>query len=196
MFDALFARAWVPPLVWMVFYISDYALTLICARLYRAQDKIVYEGSYEITPMFQADVNALRRVSPRFVVLLVATTAYLWLMGRLMPRTSDSFYWYLVFLGAMLLLEAAVHVRHVRNWHFFSRVAPHVKGRLEFPRGPMLRGSSLDLLAFACLYAGVWVVTEHPFLLGGALSCAAGSIGHYRLAKRHESASRQLAMAS
>jgi hypothetical protein len=196
MSDALFESAWVPPLVWLVLYTSDYTLTLICARLYQAQDKIVFEGSYEITPMFQADINALRRISPRFVFLLVATTFYLCLMGWWMPPASDSFYWYLVLLGAMLLGEAAVHVRHVRNWHLFTRVVPHVKGRIEYPRGPMLMASALDLLAFAVLYAGVWVVTGHPFLLGGALSCASGSIGHYRLAKRHEAVAHRVAVAS
>lgn len=40
---------------------------LACARLYRGQDKIVFEGSYEITSTDQADVDALRKVSPRFV---------------------------------------------------------------------------------------------------------------------------------
>ena len=48
-------------------FISDYVLTLACARLYRGQDKIVFEGSYEITSTDQADVDALRKVSPRFV---------------------------------------------------------------------------------------------------------------------------------
>jgi hypothetical protein len=194
MFDALFEHVWVPPLVWMVVYLSDYTLTLICARLYQAQDTIVFEGSYEITPTFQADIDALRRISPRFVFLLVVTTFYVWLMGWLIPVTSDSFYWYLFLLGAMLLLEAAVHVRHVRNWHLFKHVVPQVRGRIEYPRVPILRASALDLLAFACLYACIWAVTENPFLLGGAISCTAGSIGHYRLAKRHEAAAHRVAM--
>jgi len=68
---------WVGPVLWAGLYVSDYVLTIACARLYQAQNKIVFEGSYEITPMFQADVNALRRVSPRFLFFLVEATAVL-----------------------------------------------------------------------------------------------------------------------
>src|SRR5215831_17875565 len=79
---------WLGPLVWVVLYVSDYSLTIASARLYRAQDKIVLEGSYEITPMFQADVDALRRVSPRFVIILIVSTVYLCLVQALSRRAS------------------------------------------------------------------------------------------------------------
>ena len=75
--EALFDSSWLGPLLWVAVYISDYLMTLTCARMYQAQQTIVFEGSYEITPLFQADVNALRRVSPRFVIALLVSTGYL-----------------------------------------------------------------------------------------------------------------------
>jgi hypothetical protein len=80
--DALVESAWAGPLLWAALYVSDYALTIASARLYSRQDKIVFEGSFEITPQFQADVNALRRVSPRFCAILVVSTAYLFSCSR------------------------------------------------------------------------------------------------------------------
>src|SRR5258708_24418110 len=47
-------------ILWGLLYVSDYALTITCARLYGRQKTIVFEGSYEITPFFQRDINSLR----------------------------------------------------------------------------------------------------------------------------------------
>src|SRR5947207_12636171 len=65
---------WAGLSVWILLFVSDYTLTLICARLYQksVREKIVFEGSYELTPYFQRDIDALRAVSPRFVWALLA----------------------------------------------------------------------------------------------------------------------------
>ena len=54
-------RLWPGLLAWTVLYISDYSLTIMCARLYQAgaNQKMAFEGSYEITPYYQRDINAL-----------------------------------------------------------------------------------------------------------------------------------------
>jgi hypothetical protein len=113
MFDALIESPWAPCLIWAALYVSDYYSTIAGARLYQTQHKIFYEGSYEITPIFQADVNALRRVSPRFLFILVASTAYLWWMRSLISPSDAAFGFYVMCLGSLFLLEVAVHVRHL-----------------------------------------------------------------------------------
>jgi hypothetical protein len=193
MIDVLLARVWAPPLLWALLYISDYALSIAAARLYQSQNKMVFEGSYEITPTYQADVNALRRISPRFLFLLTLTTAYVSLLSVLMRPWAGASWWYLFLLGSMVLLEATVHVRHLRNWYLFKRIVPQMQGRMTYPRGIMLSASAFELLVFSLLYTIIWAVTEHPFLLGGALSCAATSIAHYRVAWRHDSQRSQAA---
>lgn len=64
---------WPGLLVWILLYVSDYTLTITCARLYRngVNEKLVFEGSYEITPYFQKDIDTLRLASPRFLLILV-----------------------------------------------------------------------------------------------------------------------------
>lgn len=191
MFDAVLESRLAPCLIWAALYISDYYSTIACARLYRAQDKVVFEGSYEITPIFQADVNALRRVSPRFLSVLVVSTAYLWWMRSLISPNDQAFGFYVMCLGSLFLLELTVHARHLRNWYQFSRAMPLLHGRIEYPRGILLRTSALELLTFAGLYAILYGVTRHPFVLGGALACAVLSVNHYRLASRHKAAERR-----
>jgi hypothetical protein len=191
--DALLQSWWLGPLLWAVLYVSDYSLTIACARLYRAQDKVVFEGSYEITPIFQADVDALRRVSPRFMIILVVSTVYLFLVGSLSRSASRFSGVYLFVLGAMILTEATVHIRHVRNWYLFRKNIGLLKGRLEYPRGALLCGSALEISLFAALYAGLYVVTRSIFVLGGAAACGALAIKHLRLARRHEATASKAA---
>jgi len=84
----LFNHFWPGMLVWTLLYISDYALTITCARLYRSQETVIIEGSYEITPFFQRDINSLRVVSPRFVFALLLTLgmlSFLWMLNEQSP---------------------------------------------------------------------------------------------------------------
>ena len=179
--DTLFDSAWLGPLLWVVMYISDYRMTLICARMYQAQQAIVFEGSYEITPMFQADVNALRRLSPRFVIALLASTICLVLIQSSSGEGSSSLY--AGVLGALLLLQFAVHLRHFRNWFLFRNIGA-LQGRVLYPRGLLLRSSAIELLGFALLYLTLFLMTGSVFLLGGALACGALAINHHRLVRR------------
>src|SRR5262245_38329477 len=178
-------NAWVGPLLWVALYISDYSLTIACARLYRAQDKIVFEGSYEITPLFQADVNALRRISPRFLVALLVSTAYLLLVQSITGPSSGL---YLGVLGGMSLMEFTIHIRHFRNWFIFSRGISAIQGRLMYPRRFTLRMSAFELILFFGLYVVLFLATRSEFILGGAITSGALALNHYRLARRHEAA--------
>lgn len=184
MIDGLLATVWAGPLLWALLYSSDYYVTIACARLYQAQTTIVFEGSYEITVVYQADVNALRRLSPRFLSFLALSTTFLLLARAVAGPSSDRFWLYLLVLGSMILKGLTIHVRHLRNWYLFSRGVRVMKGRVEYPRRVLLRVSALELGAFAALYAGLFLVTAHPFVLGGAIACALEALGHHRLAKQ------------
>ena len=186
MFQGVFESAWAGSVLWAALYISDYALTLSCARMYGAQTNIVFEGSYEITPAFQADVDALRRVSPRFVIALIGSSAYVWVVRQFAGPSTRYFDLYVGVLGAMVLLQTTVHMRHLRNWFLFAKGASHIQGRLKYSRGLLLRMSALELLLFAGLYGGLFFVTKSVFCLGGALACGVLSLKHYRLARRHQ----------
>ena len=183
-FEELLTTAWLGPMLWAAIYVSDYTLTVACARLYRAQDHIVFEGSYEITPMFQADIDGLRKFSRRFLVALIVSTAYLWLVRSVTVSLADHTI-YAGVLGAMLLIQATVHIRHLRNWFLFSKGADLIHGRLTYPRRFLLTVSAFELTLFAALYLSLALVTSSVFVLGGGLACGVLAINHYRLARRH-----------
>src|SRR5260370_38061455 len=93
------------------FFISFYLTTIAGPRLYRAgaSEKLVVEGSYEITPYFQRDIDSLRLVSPRFLATLllgaVMLTAVWFLAGQSLPGL------YNFALGSMILVQLTIHTR-------------------------------------------------------------------------------------
>jgi len=187
--DLFLGYFWLGPLVWACLYISDYAFTLTCARLYQggARDKMTFEGSYEITPFYQSDIDGLRRVSPRFLLVLVIGGVALCLPGLSGAQTSPKFFSFI--LGALILVQLAIHVRHVRNYVLFRAMATDaVRGHVEYSRPLLLKVSSIELFTFAAMFAVIAIFTASPFVLGGAV--ASGMVGaqHRGLASKARAA--------
>jgi len=181
---------WPGLVVWAILYCSDYALTLACARLYEAgvRDKIVFEGSYEITPYYQRDIDSLRSVSPRFLAALLLSSLWLAVIWWLATQSWRGAY--SLALGAVILPELAIHVRHLRNLFLFRALvrSDGVRGRIEYSRPLMLRLSSLELLTFSGVFAVLFLFTGTVFVLGGAMTCLSLAGQHWRLAQKHLSA--------
>jgi hypothetical protein len=178
---------WLSIALWALLYVSDYAFTIACARMYYAgvRDILVFEGSFELTPFFQKDVDALRTISPRFLLALLwgsAMLTLLWWLSRDFWPAAYSFA-----LGALVLVQVAVHVRHVRTFVLFRKtLAGHgVRGRVEYSRPLMLQLSALELACFAVVYLAGFLATWSPFLLGGVAGCLVNGGKHLRLAGKH-----------
>lgn len=179
--DALLDSLWPGLIAAAILYVSDYALTIVCARLYRSRvaQHLVYEGSLELTPYFQRDINALRVVSPRFVAALTWMTTLLALMWWL-DALSGGGIGYLVALGAIIFVECAVHMRHFRNLYLFATgFGPgDIAGRIEYPRPVILRLSAFEFYEFAVLYFLIFLVTGSLLVLGGAVACLVQALKH------------------
>ena len=189
----LFGNSLWPGLVlWVGLYISDYFLTIRCARLYRKgiHEKICFEGSFELTPYYQKDIDSLRTFSPRFIralLLTIFTLSLIWWLSMLV-RLPEL---YRFALGALVLVEVVVHGRHLRNLFLFRSIIKTggLNGRIEYSRPLMLRVSSFEFLTFAALFAILFLVTWQGFVLGGAAACLSVAMKHRKLAEKHLSSS-------
>jgi hypothetical protein len=183
----LLDNLWPGMVVWSVLYISDYSLTLACARLYRrgVSERILFEGSFEITPYFQADIDSLKVVSPRFLAAMLLVWVYLAAVWFLAAQSQPHLYEFV--LGALISSQLAVHVRHLRNLFLFRAIVgtDAVKGRIQYSRPLILRMSSVELLAFSVSFGVLFVFTSSWFLLGGAIACLGIALKHRRLANKH-----------
>ena len=179
---------WIALAIWIVLYISDYSLTIWGATLRKETAAALIDegGSYELTPVFRADVDALRWVSPTFLWYLFLTSLALLIAWWITVRHSEFPPGFLFCVGALVLLEVAVHVRHVRNIVFFRalRTPGAMEGHLRNSRWVILRLSATEFISFAILFAICFVVSAHPFFLGGTLTCLATGWEHEKRSRR------------
>jgi hypothetical protein len=123
-------------MIWSLLYVSDYAFTIVCTRLYRSRvsEKLVFEDSFELNPVLQQDVDLLRLISPRFIAMLFISGLLLAWVWFLASQSAREFYEFL--LGFMILFESAIHVRHIRNFFTFRMFSESgcVRGRIEYLR--------------------------------------------------------------
>lgn len=172
--------------MWCAIYASDYYLTIYAARLYQTnvKERIVFEGSYELTPYFQDDVNRLRSVSPRFLRALLISCAGILIIWWLSTQSANLPELYVFLFGALFLREAAIHVRHARNVVFFKHAQDGIKGKLEYSRWFTLKTSAAELFSFAALFLFVFLVTGSWFCLGGAVTCGVTGQQHRGMSKK------------
>jgi hypothetical protein len=187
--EVLEDSVWPSLLVAALLYSLDYALTLVTARLYhaRAKSTIAIEGSFELNPLFAKDIDARRRVSPRF---LIGLTAMLGMLALLWHVTVPDGSWpagFLFVFGGLVLLQAALQMRHLRNLVLFATgFGPGgITGHVVYPRRVVLQTSSFEFLTFAALFALLFLLTGSWLVIGGAVTCSGVAIKQCILAWRH-----------
>lgn len=188
--DKLVAEIWLGLLLWSALYVSDYCLTIFGARLYHAHLKkhIVFEGSYEMTPYFQQDVDAFRWWSPRFLrawAISLMVLSALWYLGWLIKIPEA----YALALGGLLLRQIAVHFAHARGitLSLLSRVPGALTGKTEYARWLLHMMSAREYLTFAMFFFLVYVITSSWLFLGGGLFTLAAAIQSWGQARERRS---------
>jgi hypothetical protein len=176
-------------ILWIILYISDYSLTIYSARGFREIGHFQFEGSFELTPQFQKDIDALRPVSKLHIILLVLYSlliVFIWWFMRFLFY----FPWiYLLYLGMFLLLEVAVHLRHLRNVSLIREIRKNggVEGEIKYRKWFSYRISASEFYLYSALFFVFAMLTYSPFFLGGAIMCFGTGFKHNRLAKKAKS---------
>ena len=173
-------------LMWIIIYISDYYLTLAIVKAYRDFDAIKFEKSMELTPQFQKDIEGQVRVSKRHVSLLILVTLMILVFWFI---SVGYFGWtslYSFFLGLLILMEVAIHMRHFRNGYQIRvlRREGGIIGSITFSQRFSYLTSAFDFYAFAVLYFLFFLLTFSFFFLGGAVACIRVGLSHSGLAKK------------
>ena len=178
-------------ILWAVLYISDYYLTIYSARGFREIRHFQFEGSYELTPQFQADVDALKRISARHIALLVLCSILIVTLWWVIVRLLASPWLYNLYLGLFLLVEVAVHLRHLRNVFLIREIRRHggVEGQISYRKWFSYRVSAFEFYSIGTLFLMVAVLSFSSFFLGGALVCFGTGLKHSRLAKKAKATS-------
>jgi hypothetical protein len=176
-------------ILWIILYISDYYLTLYSARGFREIGHFQFEGSFELTPQYQKDIDALKPISRLHITLLILYSLliiFIWWFTRFLlffPWT------YLLYLGMFLLLEVAIHLRHLRNVSLIHEIRKNggVDGQISYRKWFTYRISASEFYTFSVLFLIIAVLSYSTFFLGGAIMCFGTGFKHSRLAKQAKS---------
>jgi hypothetical protein len=180
----LMSNVWTVILFWIVVYLSDYYLTLLGARIYTNTGKnyIEIEGSYELTPIFQGDIDSLRLISPTFLRLLLLSAGSILVLWILDVQLLNDHHLYVLLLGVLFLREIPIFIRHIRNiatFYLFSQ-STDIKGQIHYPRWITLQISATELFIFGILFLLMYIPDASWFFIGGALGCIATAVQHYK----------------
>ena len=171
---------WPGLVLWTLIYISDYRMTIASARKQQNHPNLGFEGSFELTPQFQKDVDALKPISRRHILMLLLTNLLLLFMWWTFSMV-EFLQGFLIPLGMFLLIEVAVHFRHFRSYHLFTQLEKRggMEGRVVQSRWLIYSVSAHELFSFGVLYLLVFILTFSPFFFGGALACFVLAYSHY-----------------
>jgi hypothetical protein len=179
---------WYGVVLWAILYISDYYLTIYSARGFREIGHFQFEV-FELTPQYQKEVEALKPISKLHITLLIVYSLLILLIWWL-TKHFLSFPWtyltYSFYLGIFLLLEVAVHIRHLRNISLIRAIKKNggVEGQIFYRKWLSYRLSASEFYMFSVLFLVIAMLYFSPFFLGGAIMCSATGFKHSRLAKK------------
>jgi hypothetical protein len=168
---------WYSLLAWTFIYLSDYWFTIEVVRMYRTNPHFEFEGSQ--TRHFEQNMDALKPISTRHIMLLLLTNIVLfglWWFFNAIHFLSG----YVFFLGMFILMEAGVHLRHLRSYFMLAqnRARGGLDGKLSYRRWFVFGNSAFDFLCLAILFLFTALITSSIFFLGGALSSLALALNH------------------
>jgi hypothetical protein len=88
-----------------------------------------------------------------------------------------------------LLLEVAVHLRHLRNVFLIREIRRNggVVGQIAYQKWFSYRNSANELYITGTLFLLVAVLTYSLFFFGGTIMCYATGVKHARLARKTKS---------
>jgi len=149
------------------------------------REHIRFEGSLELTPVFQKDVDAIRMLSPNFFIRWLASFPVLYLVGWLSINFLGLPQYFTLVMGALLLREVAVILRHIRNLGL-AQLSKNggIQGAIEYARWLSLRLSAVELVSFAGFFLILAFLESSWFFLGGALSCLLTGYQHWVYARK------------
>jgi hypothetical protein len=157
-------------------FFADYLLTHAGARAsQRVRDRWSVEGSYELNPTWERQIDSGQLVSVR-VFIVPALLAVVLALARLIawPRsefTDPAFFGFAV--GSIALLQAPILLIHGTNLQTFTDLAvpSAAQGGVRYSRWFAYRSTAGHLARFGVLWIVLWVPSQQAFFLGGALSC-------------------------
>jgi hypothetical protein len=133
----------------------------------------------------------MRWFSPRFLLAFLLSNTFLVLSWWLTVEWAQWPAVHLFVIGGMLLLEATVHLRHLRVLVLFRQLAfgGGIEGKIYQTRWFGYQASGWEFMASAGMYLLLSIVAGSSFILGGVFMNALTGLQHLRWGVKPEKSS-------
>lgn len=149
----------------------DYFLTVAGAVLKeRGYDQVFEDGSYELNPLWQVDIDRKRWFNLRHSLLTLSITILLFVIvesGRLSPEFTEGFF------GCLCILFGIIVGRHLANVIVLWRVADRVGRSAAAEMGDQelsLWTSTSQILGIGVPLALMTIFSFSPFAVGAVVA--------------------------
>ena len=160
--------------LWLAVYAADYYLTLYGRQLWlkNAQAFLRFQGSYELNPYYQKDVDANKRVSRRFIFMLVFGLIWMtfaWGATRYLNIPQVFPAW----VGYLILMEVVALSSHVQNIRLFksAAISGAVEGQISYARWVSMDGTGWKFAYWGLIFLIIALLMNNWFFAGGMFSC-------------------------
>ncbi len=187
MFENWLANSpWTGTVIWILLFMTDYYLTIQSAKGFKEIGHFQFEGSFELTPFFQDDINALRPISKRHILMIVLVGILLPVLWYLPLPFSLGREVYLMILGMFILSQVVVQNRHFRNLILIGNIKQYggAEGQITYSQHLSYRTSAFDIFLTGTLFLWALLFSYSSFLLGGLIICFALATQHTWLAAK------------
>jgi hypothetical protein len=194
--DGFLAAPWLAALVWLLLQGADWALTIRGAAMRRRLFELAgveQRSAYELNPIFRDAVSRNRPLSARFLATWIGGAAFVYafclyfaMLGQWSPGWARSGLG--LAFGAIVFTRSALIVQHLRNMQVFGHALrlPHPEefARVQFDLATNLRISASSMAGVGALLGLATILTDDPWLFGGALGVTLIALKHAFLARR------------
>lgn len=184
----LLRNVWLVTFFWGLLYLSDYYLTIYAAREFRTRlgAHVQFEGSYELTPAFQKDVDGLKLFSRAFTWRWLFSLVLIPVIYWISLYIFEDLLIYLFLTGGLFLRGAAIHLRHLRNVGMARLTSQpgSIRGTVQYSRWLNLRMSALELFGFGVFFLLVAAVAGSWFFFGGGVITCITGLQHWMMTRK------------
>ncbi len=169
-------------------YAGDYYFTILGVKGQKkyVSEHIAVEGSLELTPGYQKDVDNQRMFSWRFVGFLLGFSWLIFFSWLLFVVRSNQPAIFQAVYGAFLFSEISVHHRHLNNMAqlYFTRRGAGLEGKVSYARWLVYKNSASHFFADGLIFLLVFLFSGSWFFLGGAFMCMVYASSHMRMSNQ------------
>jgi hypothetical protein len=181
-----------------ILMLADYFLTIAGALLYkRGYGKHVRYENYELNPMWQRSVDAVRWFNPRHLLITAFVTGFLLLVGEHVDPSVEPFYDF--YFGLIATLFMIIVGRHLGNILIFLHAIKHpgdLSGEARLSYRVALKASNSQLWQVFLPLVVMAIYEKSAFALGCLCAPPALAVGHFRWRRKYQKQLQKMASQS